>query len=336
MAWVLLPLLLLACQHKVPLEQIEFEENKRTKVTATRIDNENDIYLSSYSPLQANASGLYITPFEAVNDTVLYKYGSDTLNYCCLKMEGVLREGKGPSELVRVGTSTKTINGDTLLFYSSGNARYMAIDKKGNVFQPFKASLKAVNASHSFAYSNDFLLLPSFGKPFDEDHLFTLVNVNTNTQQGVFEPRVPAGYEPAIRNEAFTMGALPDGFAISFVGDRKLYTIGFNGEIKNEVIFGESDPIPKPYKITNPSQAPSARPYLTKIEYHEGHLYVLVDNDIWIVEYPSYNIKNIIRIVREPDDMIAPVTDFSITDETLFVRMGRKNLYAVEANPNWL
>lgn len=327
--------ILIGCKEQQGSTSIKLKKLEKTVVIASKMDVTNDFFISLYSFLQANDSGLYITPSSIINDSVLYKYPINEVGKCCVELEGTVREGRGPNELLQIYSSTKTINGDTLLFYSPNSAKYLSINNEGIIFEPFNTSGKIINTGYSFAYSKGYLLMPTFNKVFSRDYLLTMMNVNTNVQKKIFKPRVPAGYEPAIRNQIFTMGALPNGFAVSFVGDRKAYIIGFDGQIKHELIFGKSEPIPEPYKITNPRQAPASKPYLTKIEFHNGNLFVLLDNVIWILDYPSYQTKELIKILRDPEEKSAPVIDFSITDETIYVRMGRSDLYSVKVNPNW-
>ncbi|NGP89404.1 hypothetical protein [Fodinibius halophilus] len=330
-------LVVLACQKSNDINSFDVSKSKATTVIANKMDINYSFFISLYSFIQANNSGLYITPSNVINDTVLYKYPKEALNKCCGDLEGIIREGRGPNELSQIFASSKSVTGDTLLFYSPNSAKYLGINNDGVVIDSleFQNSKTLMNTGNSFSYSKGYFLIPSFNRFFSSKNLFSIINTNNNTSKDIFEPRVPPGYEPAIRNQVVAMGALPNGFAVSFVGDRKIYIIGFNGEVKKQLIFGESEPIPEPFKVKNPKQAPSSKPYITKIEFYKGHILVLMDNLIWILDYPSYQTNNLLKILRDPKENSAPVIDFSITEDVIYVRMGRGGLHSVKTNPNW-
>jgi len=311
------------------------KKNTETIIFASKMDIVDDLPMSFYSFLQANESGLYITSPNPFKDSVLYKFPRNKIGEYGVHLNGIIREGRGPLELQSVNLSTKTANGDTLLFYSFNDSQYLGLDNKGKIFDHIKTSVNVLNTGSSFAYSNGYLLIPSFSKMLARDHLLTMLNIHDGTQFDFFEPRVPAGFEPSIRNLVFPMGAIPDGFAISFLGDRRVYILGFDGGIKRELIFGQSDPIPRPYTITNPVEAPSSRPYITKIEFHNGNLFVLKERMIWILDYPSFEPKKKIAVIRNPDEDSAPVIDFSVTDDIMYLRMGNDGLYYIQTNPDW-
>jgi hypothetical protein len=323
---------LFACRNNVDNDIIN--DINETRIIASKMDFHDELPVSFYSFIQANESGLYVTPSNPVNDSVLYKYSHNKTGECCMPLYGIIREGRGPLELQSVNLSTKTANGDTLLFYSFNDSKYLLMDNTGKVFEHINTSVNVLNTGSSFAYSNGYLLLPTFGKMLGRDHLLTILKVSEDTQYDFFEPRVPPGFEPSIRNLVFPMGAIPDGFAISFLGDRKVYILGFDGEIKRELIFGQSDPIPSPFTITNPVEGPSSRPYVTKIEFHKGNLYVLIERMIWILDYPSFEAKKKIAVIRNQEENSAPVIDFSVTDDIMYLRIGNDGLYYIQNNPD--
>ena len=76
-------------------------------------------------------------------------------------------------------------------------------------------------------------------------NILRIIDLEKGTIVGGVPLRVPNGYEPAIRNQVFSMASVPNGFAVSFVGDRKFFIVYYSGTIKNEIILGESDH-PKP------------------------------------------------------------------------------------------
>lgn len=333
--YILLAFITIGCGKQELNSGTQLNNPDEAIIIASRLDMNSNFMISLYSFMQANRSGLYITPSSTFEQTVLYRYIPEIFTKCCIELDKVIKEGKGPGELLQIYSSTKTVNGDTLIFYSPNLRKYLSVNEAGNIFKPFEVTSTVISTGYSFAYSRGYLLVPSFNRFFSRDSLLTLLNVHTGEQKKIFKPRVPAGYEPSIRNQIVAMGALPDGFVLSFIGDRKLYILDFRGRIKQELLFGKSDPIPQPYKITNPKNAPSSKPYVAKIEFHRAHLFVLVDNIIWILDYPSYEPLKRLKVLRNPEEKSAPVIDFSITEKTVYVRMGRDGIYNFPMNPGW-
>lgn len=311
--------------------------NDVTKVifTADKLELENDYFMSFHSFLQANESGLYVTPNNAVNDTVLFKLPSDLFgNKNSKRLRGAIREGNGPNELLNISLSTQTAS-DTLIFYSINSSAYLSIDSSGNITEKKGTPINVFSSGSSLGYNNGHFLFPSFHSVYSKDNLLTITNTALNTQVHFFEPRVPAGYEPAIRNQVFPIGSLPNGFAFSFLGDRKVYTIDFKGSIESVIVLGESDPIPEPFKISESSRPPGAKPYITKIEFFRDHLFILMDNYIWVLDYPDLELKNVFEFKKNLEDDKAPVIDFTINNDLLFLRIGRDGLFSINTNQNW-
>lgn len=304
----------------------------REKVTVEKLELENDYLMSFNSFLQSNESGLYVTPFNAVNDSVLFKFSG--YNNISKRLRGAIREGNGPNELLSIYLSTKTTS-DTLIFYSMNSSAYLSIDSSGNISEKQRGPVNVFINGSSIGYNKGHFLLPSFNSSHSKNNLLTITNTRLNTQIDFFEPRVPAGYEPSIRNQVFPIGALPNGFVFSFLGDRKVYTTGFEGSIENIVVLGESDPIEEPYLLSGSSRPPGARPYITKIEFFRDHLFILMDNHIWILEYPDLTLKKILEFNRNVEEDTPPVIDFSINNELLFLRIGRDGLFSSNTNKNW-
>ncbi len=289
---------------------------------------------SNYSFIQANNSGLYVTPATAIDGFALYRYTIKPEKEFT-QVDSVVRLGRGPNELELLQMSSKTTSGDTLLFSSPFN-KILLVNQSGELseWDIDLYSKKVINYGYFFSYGNNNLLIPSFN-PIQTDYLFTIYEVEGNQVYDSFPPRVPYGFEPSIRNVPVGETPLPDGFAISFLGDRKVYLLNEMGEINKEIILGESTIIPSPYKVKNPQDAPSAIPHIPKMEFYKGHLLVLADNIIWVVEYPSFNLKSKIRLLHNDQVETSPVIDFSVTDRYLYARIGREGMFYTETDRNW-
>jgi len=318
---------------------LEKHEDKNVEVTAQRINTSDGYMLSFYSFLQANKSGLYITPVDAIRDSILFEISTnDSSNHQNFShdLSGVIRKGNGPQELLNINLSTKSASGDTLFFYSTNSAAILSIDAEGTVLERKSAPKNVFTNGSAIGINNGFYLFPVFNPIVSKDNLLAIVNKNDSSIIYFYRPRVPAGYEPAIRNMVFPIGAVPNGFAFSFLGDRKFFITNFNGDLLKTVILGESDPIPDPYIINDPSDSPGATPYITKIEFFEDHLFILMENQIYILDYPDLLLSKILRIKHDGESELAPVVDFSVNSEKIFLRIGREGLFTVDLNKNWL
>lgn len=309
------------------------KEARNVSIVANKINfPDGEFAYSNYSFIQANNSGLYVTTPTVNNGYVLFRY---VLNpeHNTVKVDSLVRSGRGPGEIESIYMSSKTIDGDTLMFTSPSD-KMLTIDQKGDVSEWFIDSKRITNFGFSFSYSNGKLLVPSFS-PGQREYLFKIYDVNRNEVYNSFPPRVPYGYQPSVRNEILGETPLPDGFAISFLGDRKIYLLDSKGDLKREVIFGKSDKIPEPFKVSNPQEAPGAIPYITKLEFFNDHLLVLIDNVIWILEYPTFEVKSKITILGSKNVEKSPVIDFSISEKYLYSRIGRDGIYFVDNDYKW-
>lgn len=322
-------------EERYDLINVDLKSSKNVVIQPEKLDIENDYFMSFHSFLQANESGLYVTPNTAVNDTVLYMLSSNIDLANNNRLEGKIRKGNGPNELLNVSLSTKTIEGDTLIFYSSNSSSYIPIDHNGNLIKRINNPSNIYTTGSSLGYNKGYFLFPSFHGLFSKNSLLTLVNTSLDKELHFFEPRVPAGYEPSIRNEIFPISAIPDGFAFTFLGDRKIYITNFNGEILKVLKLGESDQIPEPYILQDPSKKTGAKPYITKMEFYKDYLIVLMDNQILIIDYLSDEISQILSIVINSEYEVAPVIDFTLGNNIIYLRIGREGLFTLNLNQNW-
>lgn len=328
---------IVGCETNKPLDTSAFDltgaENKEVSIVANKMKfEEGELAYSNYSFIQANNSGLYVTTPTVNNGYVLFRYILNPEDETT-KVDSFVRSGRGPNEIESIYMSSKTIDGDTLMF-TSPNDKMLIIDQKGILTEWIIDSKRITNFGFSFSYNDGRLLVPSF-TPGQTGYLFKIYDVNDNVVYNSFPPRVPYGFQPAVRNEILGETPLPDGFAISFLGDRKVYILSSEGDLKREIILGESDEIPEPFKVSNPQESPGAKPYITKMEFYNEHLLVLIDNIIWIIKYPSLEVKSKIRLLKNRQVKESPVIDFSISDNYLYSRIGRDGIFFVETENDW-
>lgn len=237
---------------------------------------------------------------------------------------GIVKSGRGPRESEFLTASTKSITGDTLYFFSHANQKFIQVDKYGTVTDLNIYDKEFSLMGFSFAFNHDFIAFPVEPK-FSRDFLIKIYNIKSLEFQSAIEMRVPFGSQPSVRNEISAICSIPDGFALTFIGDRKIYLINFNGEILQELILGTSDEIKIEKERELNSEPSVATPYLTKMEYVNGTLFTLMEGELWKIDYKSKNPINIINFYNAEDNKIKPL-DFSISDSNLFVRLGRSGI----------
>lgn len=325
--FVLVLISILGCSGQsshVPIKSFEGVETIEVSVEKIRLPE--GFSISNYSFLQGNLSGLYITPNFIDSGNVLLKYDQFS-NVCCAKLVGVLNEGKGPLEMPNVSLSGKNYLDESLLFFSSSAQKFIGIDSIGNA-KEFKLRDKNISQmGFSVTQSSKYLaysLQPMRGGAVT--NILRIIDLEKGTIVGGVPLRVPIGYEPAIRNQVFSMASVPNGFAVSFVGDRRFFIVDYSGTIKNEIILGESDPIGDPYKISRPQHSASSRPYIYKMEYFDNHLIVLMREGIYLLDGENYSpIKEIKPFFN--GEGVSGILDFTIADSTFFYRIGRGDIF---------
>lgn len=330
-------LIALSCSNveseKIGITDLKDKVSDESRIVAKKLPILDEFAYSNFSFIQANNSGLYVTPSTNISGYVLYRYQLVGSKNWQVKIDSLVKSGRGPNEIESIYLSSKTINGDTLLFTSPGD-KTILIDQSGELSEWDYDTRRIINFGYSFSYSNEHLLIPSFNQT-QTDYLFKIYDLEKMKEYSSFEPRVPFGYQPSIRNEILGESPVPNGFIISFLGDKKLYLIDLKGEIRKELHLGESDIIPEPYRVSDPQESPGAIPYITKIEFFNEHLLILLDNVIWVISYPSLELKHKIKLATSNEKEKSPVLDFSISDKYLYSRIGRQGIFAVPTDKDW-
>lgn len=284
-----------------------------------------DFPISLFSFLQANRTGLYISSRIQVNENVLFRFQSDENH-----VEGVVRSGRGPKELEFLTASTKSITGDSLFFFSHATQKFIMIDENGVLhdFDIFNSNFSVMD--FSFAVNKDYIAFP-IDIRFGRNELITIYNKESRSINTAIEMRVPIGYDPAIRNQVSAICPIPDGFAISFIGDKKIYLIDFNGEVFQEVILGESDSIEPIKKNEQNLTSSTANPYISKMEFKDRSLLILLEGEIIILDYDTMTMSKALSIFDSENLATRPI-DFSVNDSIMFVRLGRTGIGKIDLN----
>jgi hypothetical protein len=326
--------LLIACDRSVPVPNEILIDHSRVKNVNVVLDTnfmETPFDASLFSLSHAVGQHVYITSSNSHYGYLVHRY---SIGYgFAPEPEPVIRYGRGPGETVSISRSNKTIQNDTLAFLSRENANIILLtsdmksidlDIESNVFS---------RMTGEFALDNDYLLFENTPH-LQSGALVGVLDLRNGSIQYGISPRVPYGYQPAIRNVIATVSPIPNGFALAFLGDRKVYIIGYSAVVSRILALGVSDPIEKPYRINDPFEAPGAGPYIPKMQYHNGLLHVLMDGTLYLLDLESQRVKTVIHFVNREDERMTPL-EFSASGDHMIVRIGRNRFYPVHLEPDW-
>lgn len=284
---------------------------------------------SLFSLIQMMSTDIFITSAGAYEGYVLHAFNLDQP----LDIKTVIRHGRGPIETTSISSSSKTIQSDSLIFLSREQAKLLIVTSVGQV-SDFEIDSEIYNQIRgAFSMQSGFIAFET-NSHLHPKSLIAVLNVNSGAISYGIPPRVPYGYQPAVRNIISHMCPIPEGFALVFVGDRKLYLIDRAANVQRVLALGESDPIGTPFRVSNPSEAPGAYPRIPKMQYHNGLLHVLMDDSLYLLDLESQRVKTVIHFVNREDERMTPL-EFSASGDHMIVRIGRNRFYPVQLEPDW-
>jgi len=308
---------------KPPVEIISIDPRKNQPV---------DLAVSQLSPIQANQSGLYVTPAHCKNDSILFRLINNPRNF--RNLQGVLARGESANQSKRILFSTKSVQGDSLIFYPGGPAKLLIIGSDSNISQ-MDVKNKYLNLiGYSFAYNSNHLTL-SIEPLFKKNYLVSIINTRTGETVNVFPPRVPHDFEPAERNHITSMTAVPGGVVFSFTGDRKIYHMNYKGQILRKIVLGKSDPIPTPFTTQEPDTLKRSSSYIKKMDYENQFLHVLMDNQIWLVDLKHFKPITRLQFTNPVAQENYSINDFSISGNKLYLKEGDNSFTQIYRKKSW-
>ena len=292
---------------------------------------ESPFNISLNSLLQASNDVLYVTsaatPYQ---DALVIGYELDATQTHPTPVVGY---GDGPFEARVISASNKTTGNDTIVFLSLSSAKLLFINNHQEKSEWIVNPDLFADLGDVVAYNNGqvvFSLAPNSRR----GKLIGVYSLEKGTISYGIPLRVPYQMQPAIRNRIFSITPTPDGFALAFVGDRKVYIIDNQARVKDRIYFGESDPIGTPFTISNPFDAPGSRPYIPKMEYQDGVLHVLVDGVLHLLDVQTMEVLSMLKFESIDNENIVPL-EFTVNEQHLFVRVGRNDIYRVNLQSEW-
>jgi hypothetical protein len=320
------------CQKEISIHPEWIKPGETVTVQVVSFIQEPDFQISIRSLIQANHRDLLMTPAVPVDKSVLFSRqirGNDVNSASYT----VIPYGQGPNEAITISMSSKNAAGDTLAFLSLQGAKILFADSSMNVSEHIFSDYVVNKAGDTFAYGNGFIgfsIEPMVG----DGDLIGVYHMSNRTLKSGFPLRVPLQMEPAIRNRVFSSAALPDGFVFAFTGDRKVYRVNYNAEVTGIFVLGESDLIEEPFNRNNANDPVSSKPHIPKMEYSNGHLHVLMDSKIWIIDLETGRSLRQLTFTEDSGDALIPL-EFSMNYKNIFIRRGRDMIYIAETDGKW-
>lgn len=311
-------------------EKVNFSNTKTYTVELEKLFLDDQFNISLSSLIQVSNNNLFVTSSSPLHDTVVFAYDIHNSDN---KTINSIKNGYGPFEATSINNSSKNITNETISFLALGNAKIIFVDdyldKSDFTIQP-----EIFNKLGDVITYHDNMIAFSVEPNVSNGKLIGIYNIDSDTIHYGVPIRVPHQMQPAIRNRIFAICPIPNGFALAFLGDRKVYLINNEATTIAILHLGESDPIEEPFRINNPFDAPSSRPYIPKMEYQDGVLHILLDHEILLVDIPSLNVKTRIKFINYDHSVITPL-EFTLNDSHLFVRTTRNKIYVTDVLHEW-
>lgn len=261
--------------------------------------------------------GLVVTPFlnqeNKVASFLIKHFDSD----CCESISSLILKGRGPKELTIVSAAGKSVDSDTVTFYSTNDAKFLIFDEELSLVQETKMHESLYIRGDLIFRNNESLV--SINPKFNDENIFRQISHENNDSYSFYPARVPIDYEPQIRNKISSITSTPDGFAFSFTGDKEVLFYNDENELYSILQFGSNDPI-ETRKANPTNDGARSIAYIREIEYHNDNIFVLFDNEIIVFSYPELEPNKRFIFEQATNTLNRKyVTDFSVVDDLLYI-----------------
>lgn len=312
------------------MTEIHIDSVAVTHITPSPVFIQDSVPISAFSPMQSTDKGVAVTPSQHP-DGIALVFLPHQHQVCCPLFKPLAKSGFGPGEAANIISSSRTVDGDTLLFYSASSDKFSVYNSKLELVDEWKISQPVM--SGGFAYHSG-TIVSGISPEFNDGYLLRVTDPGSEEYDTAVPARIPAGRQPAIRNVLSAIAAVPDGFALSFVGDKSVNLADISGVVHSRLVLGKDDPLPESYTVSNPMNAPRGKAYISKIEFYDHHVFILMSSEVWILSYPDFKLKS--RLVVNTDDVKgAGVSDFTVGSELVYLTIGRGDIYRIPVNQNW-
>ncbi len=306
---------LLGCechQNSIPLD---VENVEVITVDVEAIEDLSVIRLSNFAKLQSQGSTVFLTLPRSRNDTILYKWSPDVNS-----IKGLFRAGRGPGEVLQVLSGARSYSDSRIFFYCSATAKFLIHNDDNRYSEMSLPHELFLFSGTEFAISGDYFAFELSAHGEKKEKLLAIYHMPTNSISYHVDIRIPFGYEPSSRNLITASAGIPEGFAFSFLGDKEVIFLDHSGKITAVVQLGENDPLPSPYILPEGVRAEGGRPYISKLEYKNGLLYILFMGEVYKLDLENLELKGKFEMRNQQGEAIKPILDFTISESIMVIR----------------
>lgn len=310
----LFALLMLSCG-QADDQNFIIDDVPKVTLQVTTLPDSVIFHLSNFARLQSQNDQLFITSFIPQNDTVIYSWNPHTQT-----RKGVYRLGRGPNEIGELTASSRSAVTSELFFIDVSANRLFTLSPSGQTTAMVLPAEVMLATPHEFTVTHGRFMWGAYSNIASSHAILSSLELETGSVTHLVAPRVEPGFEPHMRNHVSAIAALPNGVAYSLLGDRGVIIRDTLGQVLGSVVFGPDDDIVTFKSHPNQNQPSSAQPYISKMEYFDPYLYVLVEGRIFAVDIHTEQITYEIEIVDEKNQIVQPIMDFTISNKFIFVR----------------
>jgi len=287
------------------------------KVKTLPFYKNTDSRLSPSIGIIAVKKGLIINPFSNQGNKMASFFINHYESDCCVHLSPLILNGRGPGELSIVSAAGKSVNSDTVTFYSANDAKFLIFDEELSLVEEAKM-FEPLNIRGDLIFRN-YASLVSINPKYNDENIFRQINHENKSSYSFYPARVPVDYEPQIRNKISSLTPTPDGFAFSFTGDKEVLFLSKDNNTISRLQFGSNDPI-ETWKANSTNDGARSMAYIREIEYHNDNLFVLYDNEVIVFSYPKLepNKRFVFEQATNPLNR-KYVTDFSVVDDMMYI-----------------
>jgi len=327
---------IISCK-KTIIKDFKLSKTIEKKIIIDRLDVELPANPTFHQTnFQSLGDTLYLH-FPPNQDTLLYKIFYDFNNPCCYQIKGVVARGRGSNELLDIYTTYKTMKGDKLYYLSLSSQSILQL----NSFN-ISTNNDLINGNIGLLKSN---LIIEDNKIFydilysEKEKIIRFTNINESTEFDFINSIVPKGFEPSSRNNISAMALSGRYFIYSLAGSRSIYMVEtediynsyYNRSTK--ISLEEDDPLEEPYILNNQFQKQRGKSHISRIQYFGGKIFILMNFKLYVLDLDLNRILSTFIFFDNINENNLKVTDFTISDTKLFLRIGVDGIGVYNTEP---
>lgn len=317
---LLLCILVYSCNDDKGIENFNFT-SEEIGINVVKIDTISNLTPSNFSLLQSINRDLYLSVSRAYFGYTLFEW-----DYESKTLEGIFRVGEGPGEANQLVGSAKGYGNSELIFLSGNDAKFLKVNNESIITEYPMSKLYSSVSGFQFAQIRSYVAV-SVNPNQTNGKLLLIHNTETDEISYHIDVRIPLGFEPQSRNNFSTLVAYKEGFLFSFLGDRTIHQINFEGEIVKSISFGIDDELPEPFRSETPVMNQGSQPYISKIQVSGSELFFILEGKIHHFNWENETALHKFKIEVSDSMLTNPIVDFATSDGIIYLRYGRNDIY---------